>query len=108
MPHTFSDALESGDIQAIRACPKADLHTHGLANADRAYVLEKTGRDIVPVATPLESMDGMHAWAQANIGNLFEGQAGRTLGIDASFAGCRALWHKEIAQIALNRSSRTS
>ena len=85
MPHTFSDALESGDIQAIRACPKADLHTHGLANADRAYVLEKTGRDIVPVATPLESMDGMHAWAQANIGNLFEGQAGRTLGIEASF-----------------------
>jgi adenosine deaminase len=82
---SFTDALAQGDIQAIRACPKADLHTHGLANADRAYVFEKTGRDIVPVATPLESMDSMHAWAQANIGNLFEGQAGRTLGIEASF-----------------------
>jgi adenosine deaminase len=82
---SFSDALVHADIQAIRACPKADLHTHGLANADRAYVFEMTGRDIVPVATPLESMDGMHAWAQANIGNLFEGQAGRALGIEASF-----------------------
>lgn len=85
MPLTFSDALKCGDIRAIRACPKADLHTHGLANADRAYVFEKTGRDIVPVATPLESMDGMHAWAQANIGNLFEGREGRALGIEASF-----------------------
>jgi adenosine deaminase len=85
MTLTFSDALARGDIQAIRACPKADLHTHGLANADRAHVFEKTGRDIVPVAKPLESMDGMHAWAQANIGNLFEGHKGRTLGIEASF-----------------------
>jgi len=47
---SFPEALASGDIQAIRAFPKADLHTHGLANADRAYVFEKTGRDIVPVA----------------------------------------------------------
>jgi len=81
----FCAAISSGDLDAVRACPKADLHTHGLANADRAYVLEKTGRDIVPVSTPLESMDGMHAWAQANIGNLFEGHSGRTLGIEASF-----------------------
>jgi adenosine deaminase len=81
----FTNALLSDDLQAVRACPKADLHTHGPANADRAYVFEKTGRDIVPVTTPLESIDGMHAWAQANIGNLFEGHAGRTLGIEASF-----------------------
>lgn len=64
---SFSDALLRGDLQAVRACPKADLHTHGWANSDRSYVFEKTGRDIVPVASPLASMDAMHAWAQANI-----------------------------------------
>lgn len=73
------------DIRAVRACPKADLHTHGWANSDRRYIYERTGRDIAPVVTPLESMDAMHAWAKANIGTLFDGQAGRLLGIEATF-----------------------
>ena len=76
-----------GDVAAIRRCPKADLHTHNFAKADRAYVLEKTGRDIVPLTTPLASMDGMHAWAKANIGDLFAGPEGRTLAIEANFVG---------------------
>ena len=84
-PISFTEALISGDLQAVRACPKADLHTHGWANSDRSYILEKTGRDIAPVATPLASMEAMHAWAQANIGNLFDGPAGRVLGIEATF-----------------------
>jgi hypothetical protein len=81
----FASALLSDDLQAVRACPKADLHTHGLANADRDYVREKTGRDIAPIKSPLSSMDDMHAWAQANIGNFFDGHQGRMLGIEASF-----------------------
>lgn len=81
----FAEALDRGDIQAIRACPKADLHTHGFANADRDYVREKTGHDIVPIATPLASMQDMHDWAQRNIGDLFGGPQGRQLGIESSF-----------------------
>ena len=34
---SFQQALESGDLQAIRAVPKADLHNHGFAAADREY-----------------------------------------------------------------------
>jgi adenosine deaminase len=83
----FTTALAGGDLQAIRACPKADLHTHGFAKADRDYVREKTGRDIVSVKVPLRSMDEMHDWARANIGELFAGRDGRTLGIEANFAG---------------------
>lgn len=49
----FALAIARGDLEAIRACPKADLHTHQCAKADRAYVREKTGRDVVPVTTPL-------------------------------------------------------
>jgi adenosine deaminase len=82
---SFADALASGDVRAVRACPKADLHTHGWANSDRAYIFEKTGRDIAPVAAPLASMDAMHAWAKTNIGDLFDGHAGRLLGIEATF-----------------------
>jgi adenosine deaminase len=62
---SFHDALARGDLQAVRACPKADLHTHGFAKADPDYIREKTGRDIVPVETPLKSMDAMHEWAKA-------------------------------------------
>lgn len=32
-------------------------------------------------------MDDMHLWAKANIGTLFDGYDGRTLGIEANFAG---------------------
>src|ERR1700730_13396559 len=84
-PTNFASGLSSGDLQAVRACPKADLHTHGLANADRDYVREKTGRYLAPIKEPLSSMDDMHAWAQANIGNFFDGHQGRMLGIEASF-----------------------
>jgi hypothetical protein len=83
----FIAALSVGDLSAVRACPKADLHTHWFARADRDYVREKTGRDVAPIKTPLASMDDMHAWVKANLGDLFEGRAGRTLGIEATFAG---------------------
>jgi adenosine deaminase len=84
---SFESALLSGDIQAVRACPKADLHTHGFAKADRDYVRERTGHDIEPVTVPLRSMDEMHEWAKANIGDLFAGRDGRTLGIEANLVG---------------------
>jgi hypothetical protein len=83
----FIAALSAGDLAAVRACPKADLHTHWFARADRDYVREKTGRNIEPIKTPLTSMDDMHAWVKTNIGDLFAGLAGRTLGIEANFAG---------------------
>ena len=86
-PTDFTDALTSGDLEAVRRCPKADLHTHGFAKADRDYVRERTGHDIEPVKVSLRSMDEMHEWAKANIGDLFAGRAGRTLGIEANFIG---------------------
>jgi adenosine deaminase len=89
MRSEFQAALESADIAAVRRCPKADLHTHGSANCDRQYVFEKTGRDIAPIATPLKSMEEMHAWAKANIGTLFDGAAGRELWLEASFVRAR-------------------
>lgn len=87
MAGDLEEALLARDIAAIRRCPKADLHTHGFAKADREYVYEKTGRDVEPVRTPLKSMDEMHAWAKNNLSNLFEGLPGRTLAIEANFIG---------------------
>jgi adenosine deaminase len=86
-PTAFASALLGGDVQAVRACPKADLHTHGFAKADRDYVREKTGHDIEPVKVPLRSMDEMHEWAKANIADIFAGNDGRMLGIEANFVG---------------------
>jgi hypothetical protein len=85
--YDFVAALTADDLRGVRACPKADLHTHCFAKADREYVFRKTGRDIVPVQTPLGSMDDMHAWAKENIGTLFDGPEGRMLAIEANFVG---------------------
>jgi Adenosine deaminase len=82
----FAAALVRGDLEAVRACSKADLHTH-CAKVDRDYLRQKTGRDIQPITTPLRSMDEMHAWAKANIGDLFHTPAGRTLCLEANFIG---------------------
>lgn len=82
----FAAAIMSGDLEAVRACPKADLHTHG-AKVDRAYLRQKAGRDIEPITKPLRSMDEMHAWTKANIGDLFHSLTGRTLCLEANFIG---------------------
>jgi hypothetical protein len=73
MATDFEAALTRLDLEAVRRYPKADLHTHAWANSDRAHIREKTGRDIAPVATPLPSMEAMHAWVATNIGDLFDG-----------------------------------
>jgi adenosine deaminase len=82
----FTDALEAGDIAAIRACPKADLHTHGYLSSNRAFVKARTGRDIVPLTTPIASMAEMHEWVGANARPVFEGPDGRVFGQEAAFA----------------------
>jgi len=82
----FVGALEEGDLAAIRACPKADLHTHGYLSANRAFVKARTGRDIAPLARPIASMDEMHAWVDAHVRPLFDGGDGRLLGFEAAFA----------------------
>ena len=82
---TFTDALINGDIEAIRKCPKADLHNHFVLGGSRRYLLEHSGRDIRPITEPLNSMDEMHAWNAENIGNFFDTPEGRRMLIKAAF-----------------------
>jgi len=82
---TFTDALINGDIEAIRKCPKADLHNHFVLGGSRRYLLEHSGRDIRPITEPLNSMDEMHAWNAENIGSFFDTPEGRRMLIKAAF-----------------------
>ena len=50
----FTDALEAGDLAAVRACPKADLHNHGGGCGSRAFLRERTGHDVAPLTAPLK------------------------------------------------------
>lgn len=70
--------------------PKADLHTHSVGSGNREFIRARTGKDIVPVAEPLRSMDDMHAWFGAHIGDIFNGVEGRTLGLQAAFVQAKA------------------
>ncbi|MBO4809851.1 MAG: adenosine deaminase family protein [Lachnospiraceae bacterium] len=81
----FTDALGNGDLESIRKCPKADLHNHFVLGGSRRYLLENSGRDIRPITKPLNSMDEMHAWNAANIGDFFDTPEGRRTLIRATF-----------------------
>ena len=81
----FVEALKQENLEAIRKCPKADLHNHFVLGGSRRFLLEKTGRDIKPITNPLDSMDEMHAWNAVNIGDYFNSTEGRKMLIRATF-----------------------
>src|SRR5580658_3146816 len=70
MNEEFQQALRAEDLEAIRRCPKTDLHNHGWAGADPAAVAAILGRTCSPLDHRLASMDEMHAWAGEHFGNL--------------------------------------
>ncbi len=70
MSEAFQLALRAEDLEAIRKCPKADLHNHGWAGADPASVAAILGRRITPLEHKLTSMAEMHEWASENVGNV--------------------------------------
>ena len=81
----FTKALIEGNLEAIRRCPKADLHNHFVLGGSRRYLLEHSGKDIQPITEPLHSMEEMHAWNSRNLGNSFETAEGRRMLIRAAF-----------------------
>ena len=82
----FTDALKRGDLEAVRKCPKADLHNHFVLGGNRQFLREHTGKDIQPIQTPMHSMEEMHAWYSRSLGNCFETPEGRRTLIRAAFA----------------------
>ena len=42
----FTNALIQGDLEAVRRCPKADLHNHFVLGGSREYLREYSGKDI--------------------------------------------------------------
>ena len=82
----FTDALKQGNLEALRRCPKADLHNHFVLGGSRRFLLEHSGKDIRPIKQPLHSMDEMHAWNARNLGRFFETPEGRRMLISAAFS----------------------
>ncbi len=85
----FVEALEAGDLPALRRLPKADLHNHFFLGGGREDVRRLRGASIPQLARPLRSMDEMHAWVGAHVGAIFEGREGRLLAFEACLAQAR-------------------
>jgi hypothetical protein len=85
MPSDFETALAAGDVAALRAIPKADLHNHFNLGGNRDFVREKTGVDVVPIDHVLNSMNEMHEWVGKHVGPAIKGPMGRMLGLEATF-----------------------
>jgi adenosine deaminase len=69
MNDAFQQALKARDLDAIRKCPKSDLHNHGWAGAEPALVAAILGNNSAPLDHKLTSMDEMHACAGEHFGN---------------------------------------
>src|SRR5216684_2484105 len=69
MNDDFQQALKAEDLDAIRRCPKTDLHNHGWAGIDPASAAAILGRKVAVLDHKLTSMDEMHEWANEN-GNV--------------------------------------
>ena len=82
----FVEALIRGDLDAIRRCPKADLHNHCGGSGDREFLRERTGIDVAPLTCTLRSMDEMHAWAKTNIAPVYARDESGMLEAEASLA----------------------
>lgn len=82
---TFTEALYSQDLEAIRSFPKADLHNHFVLGGSREYIFHKTGHKIDSITTPLKSMSEMDSWSSRYIGNRFNSPEGREFLIKATF-----------------------
>lgn len=52
----FMDALEQGNLETLRKCPKADLHNHFALGGSRRFLYQATGKKIEPLVHPLTSM----------------------------------------------------
>ena len=81
----FTEALKTGDLAAVRSFPKADLHNHFVLGGSRRYLREQTGKEILPIQSPIRSMEEMHAWNARNLGGFFDTPEGRRTLIDAAF-----------------------
>jgi len=80
----FRDALVHRDLDALRRCPKSDLHNH--LGGDPDFVFLRTGRRIVPLDRALSSIAEMHQWAEQNFGAMFSDAPGRLFGFEATLA----------------------
>jgi adenosine deaminase len=89
MSTPFQTALVAGDLAGLRACPKADLHVHGIGGGSRVYLRKRTGRDIAPFEGVFASMAEMDAWTQTHLGDLFKGASGRAIAFEATMAQAR-------------------
>jgi len=69
MNEAFQRALRAEDLDAIRLCPKSDLHSHGWAGAEPASVAAILGTRCATLDHTLTSMDEMHAWVGEHFGN---------------------------------------
>ncbi len=85
MNHDFIEALEKGNLEAIRKIPKADLHNHFVLGGSREFIKDNTGYEIYQITSPLNSMREMDAWSSKYIGNRFNTPEGRRLLIEATF-----------------------
>jgi len=64
---SFAEALEAGDIAAIRSAAKADLHSHLYFAAPIADVERWLGRAVARPPARMDGLDGMRAYARQAI-----------------------------------------
>jgi len=95
----FADALEHGDLDALRHIPKSDLHSHAGRGGHVSYIAKAKGVKIPPPPKAFASLDDMQSWYQHTIKPHCSGVEGQLLQWEAAFAQAEA---DHITVLALN------
>lgn len=90
MECSFVDALEKGDLEALRSIPKGDWHNHGTRGAHLRILETWTGLRIPEPPERFPDLAALQDWMNRCILPLFGGKAGFELRMKAAFAQARA------------------
>ena len=86
MDRLFYKGLTEGDSNKLLSVPKSDIHNHSTKGCRRAWLEEKTGRNLANPPERFDGLTGMQEWFTETIKPYCSGSEGIILRWEGAFA----------------------
>lgn len=90
MKNTFTEALESLDLQSLRKIPKSDLHNHSLMGGRLRSMEKFSGRKLEKFRNGIKGVHGINNWLEKVYRPLFDLPGAFKVAVDAAFIQARS------------------
>jgi adenosine deaminase len=88
--NTFTEALESLDLQSLRKIPKSDLHNHSLMGGRLRSMEKFSGRKLEKFRNGIKGVHGINNWLEKVYRPLFDLPGAFKVAVDAAFIQARS------------------